>query len=89
MKAYVKINISIHFEGEGPHDGTKYPLQSHRAGMVEVVDIEEGKRVISALENHVASTFTSMGVKPIPTSPKPDLAAAFGGLPENGNGVGS
>lgn len=83
MKAFVKVNISIHFEGTGLEDGTKYPLQVQRAGLVMVGDVEEGKRVIDALSNHVNSTFVQMGVKVLPPGQhKPDLALAFGGDPE-------
>ncbi len=92
MKAYVKINITIHFEGDSPFDGTKFPLSVHQAGVVDVTDVEEGRRVVEALNNHVASTFHSMGVKPIPASPPPDFSQAFGGLPEHGpekNGNGA
>lgn len=91
MRAHVKINIVIQFESEASAAGpevkqavaAKYPLQAQRAGVIDVIDIAEGERVIAALENHVNATFVQMGVKALPPgSHKPDLAAAFGGDPE-------
>lgn len=98
MKAHVKINIVIQLESEDSAAGpdakkayeAKYPLQAHHAGVVDVADVAEGERVIAALQNHVKSTFTQMGVRPLPPGQhKPDLAAAFGGDPEPGSGVPS
>jgi hypothetical protein len=94
MKAHVKINIVIQLESEVSAAGSearkaigaKYPLQAHHAGVVDVADVAEGERVIAALQNHVVSTFKSMGVQPLTGEfHKPDLAAAFGGDPEPGH----
>lgn len=78
MKAFVKININIHFDEVGSN------LAVHRAGVVEVADAAEGERVIAALESHVNSTFVQMGVKCVPPPSgeawKPDLALAHGGV---------
>ncbi len=85
MKAYVKVNIQIQFEGTGQEDGSKYPLSAHHAGEIEVVDVGEGERAMAMLSNHVNSMFSSMSVKVLPPgSHKPDLKAAFGGDPEPG-----
>ena len=82
MKAYVKINITLHFEGNSTEDGTKYPLAVHHAGVIEVLDKNEGERAMAMCSNHVESMFLNMSVKPHTGDHKPDLAAAFGGLPE-------
>ncbi len=82
MKAFVKINIQIHFEGSPNEDGTKYPLAAHHAGVIEVLDKSEGERAMAMLSNHCESMFLNMSVKPLTGNHKPDLAAAFGGLQE-------
>ncbi len=82
MKAYVKINITLHYESTGLEDGTKYPVSVHRAGTIQVLDTGEGERAMRMIENHVESMFSNMSVKPLTGTHKPDLAAAFGGLQE-------
>ncbi len=82
MKAHVKINIQIHFDGSGPHDQSKFPLSTHLAGVIDVADVDEGGRAMTMLHNHVSSMFRNMSVVPVEGGHKPDLAAAFGGDPE-------
>ncbi len=79
MKAHVKIDIQIQFEGSGPHDNSKFPLATHLAGVIEVADVDEGARAMTMLQNHVSSVFRNMSVKSVEGGSKPDLAAAMGG----------
>ena len=86
VRAHIKINISIQFDG-GADDQDEFPLAQHHAGLVAVADVAEGKRVMEMLSNHVNQTFTQMGVTVVSGDHKPDLKLAHGGSPEDPMGV--
>ncbi len=88
MKAHLKINISLHLEGESAAvdpraaEAVKYDLAFQCSGEKQVEDKSAAERSLAALVNAVIQATQRLSYVPVSGTHKPDLAAAFGGDPE-------
>lgn len=84
MKAYLKINVVLHLEGDSTDPRMvavqKYQLAHQHSGVIEVPDVEKAQRTLEALQRAIDGAMSGLSIAPVMLrNHVPKLEAAFGG----------